>query len=78
MRRFLCNVYLNVWIVSVSAAILPFALLRTLPLEGWQRFLMLSVVCVLCSIFSVWRLGCTQGERHFLLAKAKETMHRFL
>ena len=78
MRRFLRNVYLNVWIVSVAAAILPFALLRTLPLEGWQRFLMLSVVCVVCSIFSVWRLGCTQGERRFLVAKAKETMHRFL
>ena len=78
MRRFLRNVYLNVWIVSVAAAILPFALLRTLPLEGWQRFLMLSVVCLVCSVLSVWYLGCTQGERSFLVAKAKETLHRFL
>lgn len=78
IRRFFRNVYLNVWMVSIAAAILPYALLCKLPVDGWQRFLILSVACVVCSVLSIWQLGCTKGERHFLFAKTKEAIRRFL
>ena len=69
MRRFLTNVYANIWMVSVIAALLPTLVYVALP-EGWLRFGSLTMVCLLCSMCSVYRLGCNPAERSFIRDRA--------
>lgn len=75
MRRFLTNVYANIWMVSVIAALLPTLVYVALP-EGWLRFGSLTMVCLLCSMCSVYRLGCNPAERSFIRDRAVVLRHR--
>ncbi|MBR5512190.1 MAG: lipopolysaccharide biosynthesis protein [Bacteroidaceae bacterium] len=77
MRHFLKYVYLNVWIVSLTAAILP-TILHTSLHAGWQRFLILVPTSICWSILAVYFIGCSQQERVFLNSKIRNIKQKFI
>lgn len=70
-RIFVNKVLLNVFIVSIIAAVLPTILYLNLQ-EGWIRLLSTSTLAVICSIGSILYVGCTKSERGLILSKCKE------
>ena len=70
-RIFVNKVLLNVFIVSIIAAVLPTILYLNLQ-EGWIRLLSTSILAVICSIGSILYVGCTKSERGLILSKCKE------
>lgn len=75
VRRYLYKVCGNVLLVSVSALLLP--LLVTLEMsDGFLRFLAVSILSVVCTLSSIYWIGCTAYERNFLREKIVMTMKR--
>lgn len=68
--KYLKEVYLNIIIVSVVAAILPVILTYKLQ-EGLITFLILCFVCVFTSGLSIFYIGCNQKERIFAITKIR-------
>jgi len=77
-RIFVNKVLLNVFIVSIIAAVLPTLLYLNLQ-EGWIRLLSTSTLAVICTILAILYVGCTKSERSLILSKCKEgikTLHQ--
>ena len=77
MRRFLKSVCLNVFSVTVTALILPVLFVCLSTGDGWGRFLLVSFVCLVCSTFSVYRIGCSKNERQFIMQKVYAVTNRW-
>lgn len=70
IRRYLKNVCFNVLSVSCIALCLPILAFWVMP-EGWMRFIVVSILCILSVSTTTYRLGCTQAERQFIIQKVK-------
>lgn len=68
VRNHFVYVYKYVFIVIVTSSILPYFVHLQFE-EGWLRFIVVGVTCVLSVGTSVFFLGFTKGERVFFLAK---------
>lgn len=68
--NYLKHVYFNVLLVSGCAAILPIYLNLQLE-EGLIRFILISSICIICTLLSEFFVGCTREERIFVLDKTK-------
>lgn len=66
---FLKRVVLNVIAVSAAAVVFPLLLLQIFTADGWVRFVVIAIACILCSTLSICVLGCTQSERQFIFQK---------
>lgn len=75
MKRYLKNVCLNVFTVSLIALIVPVLVYSQLS-EGWLRFIVVSITCVLSSMIVIYRIGCTVTERQFILNRIVELKNR--
>ena len=76
---FLKKVCGNVLMVTVAAAIMPmFFVSLTDKGENWNHFLLVCAICIMCSLASVYFLGCTKNERRFIHQKAVTIKERFL
>ena len=69
--RYLKNVCCNVLSVSVAAVVIPFILYGIIEDDGWFKLITVSLVSVLCSACSIYAIGCSKNERHFILAKIR-------
>ena len=76
MRRYLTNVCLNVFIVTFLAAIIPFLVYLNMS-DGIARFFVICIVTTICSALSIYFIGCTAGERHFISNKVSTIIHKF-
>ena len=74
--RYLKNVCCNVLSVSVAAVVIPFILYGIIEDDGWFKLITVSLVSVLCSACSIYAIGCSKNERHFILAKIRMTKDR--
>ena len=77
MRRFLKSVCLNVFSVTVIALIVPVLFGWLSAGDGWGRFLLICFVCLVCSAFSVYRIGCSKNERRFIVQKMYAVTNRW-
>ena len=77
MRRFLKSVCLNVFSVTVIALIVPVLFGWLSAGDGWGRFLLICFVCLVCSAFSVYRIGCSKNERQFIMQKVYAVTNRW-
>ena len=77
MRRFLKSVCLNVFSVTVIALVIPVLFVWLSAEDGWRRFLLVSFVCLVCSVFSVYRIGCSKNERQFIMQKVYAVTNRW-
>ena len=76
IRQFLFGVCLNVAMVSLLSVIIPSFLYFSLD-EGWIRFILVSLVCVINSSFFIYKKGCSLNERSFVKNKMLQTIHKF-
>ena len=75
MKRFLKRVYGNIWMVSLVAAIVPFLIVQQMSI-GWERFIVLTLLSVVCSTMSIYWIGCTQEERIYIQARVSKVKQR--
>lgn len=71
MGEYMRKVYLNVVVVTLLSLVLPLLVNHLLPHEGWVRFLVVTAVCLLSTFAVVFYVGCTAGERTFVVNKLK-------
>lgn len=74
-RVYFKKVVLNVILVSTISGIVPAVSYLMLP-QGWVNLIITSLLCLVCSILSIYFVGCTRGERAVLKGKAKELMSK--
>lgn len=68
MRSFLREVYFNVILVTIVAAIIPVILFKALP-EDFLGFIINCVCCVLCTAISILYIGLSRNERQMIITK---------
>lgn len=68
VRKYMKKVYMNVLIVTVIAAILPFLLSMKLE-ESFLNFVLLCFVALICTGMTIYYVGCNKTERQFVLNK---------
>ena len=69
ITRYLHNVCLNVMLVTIAAVIIP-ALVHYNMLYGWERFVSVAIISIVCVSMSAYFLGCSPSECHFIYNKA--------
>lgn len=70
LSAYLKNIYLPVILVACLAVLLPLYV-HTLFSEGWERFFIVGIVCVISVSVMVFLVGLTSGEKVFFINKAK-------
>ena len=75
MKRFLKRVYGNIWMVSLVAAIVPFLIVQQMSI-GWERFIVLTLLSVVCSTMSIYWIGCSQEERIYIRTSVSKVKQR--
>lgn len=68
VRKYLKKVYINVFVVTVLASVLPFLISRSLE-ESFMNFVLLSLVAVICTAVTIYYVGCNKTERQFVWNK---------
>ncbi|MBM6945131.1 MULTISPECIES: MATE family efflux transporter [Bacteroides] len=68
VRKYMKKVYINVFVVTVIAAILPFLLSMKLE-ESFLNFVLLCFVALICTGVTIYYVGCDKTERQFVLSK---------
>lgn len=68
IRKYLKKVYINVLVVTVIAAILPFLLAISLE-ESFLNFVLLCFMALICTGITIYYVGCDKTERQFVLNK---------
>lgn len=68
VRKYVKKVYINVLVVTVIAAILPFLLSMKLE-ESFLNFVLLCFVALICTGITIYYIGCDKTERQFVLNK---------
>lgn len=69
-RDFIKRVYINVVVVTILSAVIPFALASTFE-DNIGSFIMLCVVAVSSTSLVEFYVGCTARERQFVVSKVK-------
>lgn len=69
MFGFLKGVCLNVISVAVVAVVIPAFLTSILTCEGWKHFLLMLSISILCTVLSVYVVGCSKSERVFIIQR---------
>lgn len=76
VRSFLKNVYLNVILVSIVAASIPFVLVQYLRIETFIDFVMVGIISVISAISSIYIVGCDKKDRATIRNTVKKITHR--
>lgn len=76
-KQFLKQVYLNVALVAIAAAIIPALLVFFMGNDTFLKVVATCIVSFAASSFSVLYLGCTRHEREFVLARVCKALHHF-
>lgn len=63
--RYIRNVCFNTFFVAMASSFIPVLLCWQME-SGWLRFIIVSCVSILCTVFSVYFIGCTLSERVFV------------
>ena len=69
VSAYLRNVCLNVFSVTFVSVIIPVCVKKLSNDVGWIHFLLVSFICVVCSLVSVYVVGCSKKERQFITQK---------
>ena len=68
VRKYMKEVYINVLVVTVIAAIIPFLLAIKLE-ESFLNFVLLCLISLICTGIAIYYVGCNRVERQFILNK---------
>lgn len=76
IKRYLRNVCCNVFLVSLCSLVIPIAVHLQMP-SGWERFIAVGWLSMLCTSISVCVVGCSSSERYFFMMKMQEVRRKF-
>lgn len=68
VREYIGKVYVNVLVVTILSAIIPFVLSFYLK-ETFVNFFIICVIAILCTFTVMYFVGCNKKERQFILSK---------
>ena len=74
-RDFIKKVYINVIVVTILSAIVPFMLANVLG-NDFLSFLVLSIITISSTILVEFYVGCTMKERQFVVSKVKTIIRK--
>lgn len=77
IREYLKKVYFNVIIVTFIASATPFYV-QTFFTENFSSFLCISFICLLCTMISIYYIGCNRKEREFVYSKLLVLKSKFM
>lgn len=75
IRKYLKKVYINVFVVTALASVLPFLISRSLE-ESFMNFVLLSLVAVICTAVTIYYVGCNKTERQFVWNKLQTIINK--
>ena len=75
IRKYLKKVYINVFVVTVLASVLPFLFAGRLE-ESFMNFVLLSLVAVICTAVTIYYVGCNKTERQFVWNKLQTIINK--
>ena len=68
----------NVLFVALLSIIVPVLIYYLMPEDGWVRFIIVCGLCLICSLLSILRIGCSSFERQFIYDKVYSSYAKFL
>ena len=68
IRKYLQKVYFNILTVSAVAVVLPLICTHYID-ESFIGFIIISLIAVICTIISIYFIGCNRQERQFIHQK---------
>lgn len=71
--KYLQCVYFNIVVVTAIAAFPPY-ILRTQLNENFPCFIIITLICLLCSALTIIYIGCNKQERNFIYGKIKSIL----
>ena len=74
-RDFIKKVYVNVIVVTILSALVPFMLANVLS-DDFLSFIVISMITIVSTLFVELYVGCTQQERAFVKAKINNAMKK--
>ena len=74
-RDFINKVYVNVIVVTILSAVIPFVLASTFDDDIWS-FIMLCIVSLSSTLLVEFYVGCTARERQFVVSKIKAIIRK--
>ncbi len=77
VKSYILHVLMNVVVVSIFSLIVPLLFSGYLR-DGFSNFLLSCIICVICAGITIYYIGCTRGERHFIKEKALAFGNRIL
>lgn len=77
MRRFVKNVCVRIMIVVVISSIIPFVIHASMD-YGWLRFIAVGTAAEISSGMTILFLGCSKGERTFIINKLISFKSKFV
>lgn len=77
LLHFLLQVYLNVITVSFISLILPSIIVFILQ-ESFNSFILSSITSVICTMLTIYFIGCNKKERKFINGKILSYYHKFI
>lgn len=75
IKTYLHNVYFNVLVVSICAAIFPLISIQYIK-ESFIGFIFTSLVTIICTVCSIYFIGCNQKEQRFIIQKLSTIKYR--
>ena len=75
VRKYMKKVYVNVLVVTVIAAVLPF-LMTNVFMESFLNFILSSLVSFICTGITIYYIGCNKIERKFITDKLHIIIHK--
>ena len=77
IRKYLNNVVVNVLFTNICGAVVPTIVYLSMS-PGIYRFISVGVVSIICASIAVVFIGCTSGERNFILGRFNTLKSRFI
>lgn len=75
--KFFSKVYLNILVVSFTSLIIPSILILILQ-ESFYRFVLSCIISIICTILTIYFIGCDKNERMFVKIKISSYYNKFI
>lgn len=76
MKRYYRNVVVPIVLVTLTSPIIPLIVLFNIK-QSVSAFFMVCIISVLCTLFSIFIIGCNKSERAIIIAKSSRLISNF-
>lgn len=76
VKKYLSKVYMNIIIVSLTSAIIPIFVTTNNINNGFTEFLFISFITIICTLLSIYFVGCSKSDKEFVNQKIKKVYNK--